>query len=102
MAKGATDDYQPVEATTSFGPSEEAYVVGKGDFGIGSAITATWIVGGAPYADCSRTVVLTENYPDSGYAFSCLPDGGWSPGDCEVQLTLDGRDAGTYPFSVGG
>lgn len=102
MAKGATDDFQPIEPTTIFAPSDGVHVVVKGDFGIGSAITATWIVADAPYVPCSLTVLLTENHPDSRHTFSCVPEGGWPPGDYEVQLTLDGRDAGTYSFSVAG
>jgi hypothetical protein len=100
LAKGTDADFNPVQATTTFYPMDRVYLVGMGDFGVGTWLYGEWYVNGRVDESGSRKVTLQDNAPDTGFSFSHLPAGGWPPGAHYAVLLMDGREIGRYAFYV--
>ncbi|RME82823.1 MAG: hypothetical protein D6775_09810, partial [Caldilineae bacterium] len=99
-ARGATDDYEPIEPTDSFAPDEEVYLVGSADLAKGSTLEAHWYIGGEEDETGARSLTAEEDYTDAGFYFSFLPEGGWPEGEHQVRLVLDNEEVGRYTFSI--
>jgi hypothetical protein len=100
LALGVDDSYNPVEAATTFALDETVYLVGRGDLGLATWLQADWFVSGALDDAGTRSLTLEENTPDTGFAFSFLPEGGWPPGDHFVVLTMNDQEVGRYAFTA--
>lgn len=100
LAKGADENYNPIEPTTAFAHGDTVFIVGRGDFGTGSWLQAEWTVNGELAEAATRSLTINENLSDTGFSFSFLPDDGWPPGEHSVVLTMNGREIGRYEFTV--
>lgn len=100
LAKGADDNYNPLDATTTFAPGEAVYLVGRGDLGLATWLQADWYVGGQLDDAGTRSLTLEENVADTGFAFYYLPEGGWPAGEHFVILTMNGVEEGRYTFTI--
>jgi hypothetical protein len=101
LAQGADENYVPIMPTTTFSREDTVHLVGQGDLGLHSWVQADWFVNGELDGTGTRSLTMTENAPDTGFAFSYHPEGGWPPGDHFVVLTMDDQEVGRYPFAVG-
>jgi hypothetical protein len=102
LARGATEDYEPIEPTSSFSSTSEVFLVGEGDLGVSTWLQADVYVNGVPYEEGTRSLTLQENIPGAGFVFSFLPEGGWPEGQHFVVLTMNDREVGRYTFSTSG
>ncbi|NOZ26605.1 MAG: hypothetical protein GXP39_00945 [Chloroflexi bacterium] len=100
LARGATEDFQPIEPTDTFTPTEEVFVVGRVDLGLHSTLEAHWYVSGQLDEAGTRTITAQENVEDTGFYFSYLPEQGWPEGEHKVVLLIDDREVATYTFTV--
>jgi hypothetical protein len=102
LAKGAEQDYTPIEPTDSFVAEDEVYLVGRGDFGVHSRLRIEWYVNGE-LDDAGSKVLgpLEENMADTGFSFYYRPDGGWAEGEHEAVLYVDDAKIESYAFTVG-
>lgn len=100
LARGADDNYNPIDATTTFVPDEAVYLVGRGDLGLATWLQGEWYVGGQLDDAGTRSLTLEENASDSGFVFYYLPEGGWPAGEHFVVLTMNGVEVGRYTFTV--
>jgi len=100
LARGADENYNPVDPSTSFAPADTVYLVGHGDLGIATWLQADWYVNGQLDEAGTRSLGLEENYPDVGFSFSFLPEGGWPAGEHYVTLTVNGEEIGRYTFTI--
>jgi hypothetical protein len=100
LAKGADADYKPIEPTDTFAPGDTVFLVGRGDYGIGTWLQAEWYVNGEIADSATRSITLKENLSDTGFSFSFLPDTGWPVGEHYVLLTMNGREIGRYNFKI--
>lgn len=100
LALGADQNYNPIDPTTTFAFDEEVYLVGGGDLGLATWLQADWYVDGQLDPAGTRSVSLEENIPGAGFAFSYLPEGGWTPGEHFVVLTMNDQEVGRYTFTV--
>jgi hypothetical protein len=100
LARGADDNYNPVDPTTTFAVDEEVYAVGRGDLGLDTWIRADWYVSGQLDEAGTRSITLQENASDVGFSFSFLPEGGWPAGEHWVVLTMNDQEVGRYSFTV--
>jgi hypothetical protein len=100
LARGADENYDPIEPADTFGSADEVYLVGHGDLGIATWLQAEWYVDGQLDEQLVRNFSLSENAPDVGFAFSGLPEGGWPPGEHTVTLIINGQEIGTYTFTI--
>ena len=100
LAKGADENYNPIEPATTFAPAEAVYLVGRGDLGQESWIQADWFVSGQLDEAGTRSITLEEDMTDAGFSFSFVPEAGWPSGEHYVVLTVDGEEVGRYPFAI--
>jgi hypothetical protein len=100
LARGADENYNPVEPTTTFGATDEVYLVGHGDLGLATWLQADWFVSGQLDEQGTRSLSLEENAADVGFAFSFLPEGGWPAGEHYVILTVNDQEIGRYSFTI--
>ncbi|HFD38850.1 MAG TPA: hypothetical protein ENJ31_03240 [Anaerolineae bacterium] len=100
LARGADDNYNPIDPTTTFASDETVYLVGRGDLGVDTWIQADWYIGGQLDENGTRSITVDDNYTDVGFSFSYLPEGGWPPGEHFVVLTMNGVEVGRYPFTI--
>jgi hypothetical protein len=100
LAKGADENYNPVEPATTFAADETVYLVGRGDLGLDTWIQADWYVSGQLDEAGTRSITLQENAPDVGFSFSFLPEGGWPAGEHLVVLTMNDQEVGRYSFTI--
>ncbi len=100
LARGATDDYQPIEPTDTFTPTEAVFLVGRADLGVFSTLEAHWYVSGQLDQAGTRTITTQENVEDTGFYFSYLPEQGWPEGEHKVVLLIDDREVASYSFTV--
>ena len=101
LARGAEEDYTPIDITDVFDPDEEVYLVGNADLGLHTWIQANWYANGAWDEAGTRSFTMSENADDVPFSFAFLPDGGWHTGTHTVTLTLNDVQAGVYPFRIG-
>ncbi len=102
LARGATENYDPIEPTTEFSATDEVFLVGEGDLGTSTWLQADPYINGEPYEDGTRSLTLEENIPGAGFVFSFLPEGGWPEGEHFVVLTMNDQEVGRYPFTTTG
>lgn len=103
MAKGADEDYQPIDATTTFATDTPAiYIVGAfNNAPEGTVILVEWY-----YLETSPATFIddTEYTLDSmsgRFSFNLSkPTAGWPVGDYEVLLYMDNVLKNTVPFKV--
>lgn len=100
LARGADENYQPIDPTTSFAPDQEVYLVGAGDLGLSTWLQADWYVNGELDEAGTRSITLDQNITDAGFNFYYLPQGGWPAGEHFVVLTMNDQEVGRYPFTV--
>jgi hypothetical protein len=100
LARGADENYDPVEPTNTFASTDEVHLVGHGDLGIATWLQAEWYVNGQLDETGTRSLSLSENAADVGFAFSFLPEGGWPTGESFVVLTINGQEIGKYTFTI--
>lgn len=100
LARGADEDYNPVEPTTAFAFDEMVYLVARGDLGTATWLQADWYVNGQLDETGTRSLTMEENAADVGLAFSFLPEGGWPPGEHFVILTMNDREVERYTFTI--
>jgi len=101
LARGAAEDYNPIEPTTTFAPDEDVYLVGRGDLGLATWLQAEWYVSGQLDEAGTRSLTLEENALDTGFVFSYLPAGDWPTGEHTVVLTMNDVEVGRYSFTIG-
>ncbi len=102
LALGTDENYNPVEPTTTFAVDDTVNLVGHGDLGLATWLQADWYVSGQLDEAGTRSLTLAENAPDTGFAFSYLPEGGWPAGEHFVVLTVNDQEVGRYTFTVAG
>ena len=102
LARGATENYDPIEPTQDFSSTMEVFLVGEGDLGISTWLQADVYINGQPYEEGTRSLTLQENIPAAGFVFSFLPEGGWPEGQHYVVLTMNDREVGRYTFTTSG
>lgn len=100
LARGADEDYNPIEPTTQFGAADTVYLVGKGDLGLATLLQADWFVSGQLDEAGTRRLTLDKNIEDAGFAFSFVPEGGWPTGAHLVVLTVNNQEIGRYSFTT--
>jgi hypothetical protein len=100
LAKGADENYDPIDPATTFTTGEAVYLVGHGDLGLATWLQADWYVDGQLDEAGTRNFSLEENVADVGFAFSYLPEGGWTAGEHFVVLTVNGEEIGRYTFTI--
>ncbi len=100
LARGTTDNFDPIEPATVFAPDDAIFVVGTGDLGAASYIDIAWYINGELLDSASSPLTSTEDADDIGFYFCLRPGEGWKPGDHEVRVTLDDTLHGTYPFTI--
>jgi hypothetical protein len=100
LALGADENYDPIDPTTTFGFDETVHLVARGDLGLSSWIQVDWYVDGQLDEAGTRSLTMDENAPETGFAFSFLPEGGWPAGEHYVILTMDDQEVGTYSFTI--
>jgi len=100
LAQNVTEDYQPVDPTNTFAPTDEVFLVGRMDLGIFSTLEANWFVRDTLDEDGTRTLTAQENLEDTEFYFSFLPEDGWSEGEHQVVLLIDGQEVSRYTFTV--
>ena len=100
LARGADANYNPVNPTTTFHSTDAVYLVGRGDWGLGTWLQAEWYVNGKLDKTGTRSLTLKENAPDTGFDFSYLPKGGWPVGEHYVVLIVNDKEVGRYTFTV--
>lgn len=100
LARGATDDYQPIDPTDTFAPDEEVYLVGTVDLGNLSTLEVHWYVGDQVDEEGTRFFTAQENLTDTGFYFSFIPSGGWPEGEHKAVLLIDDQEVGTFPFTI--
>jgi hypothetical protein len=100
LARGTDENYNPVDPATTFALDDTVNLVGRGDLGLDTWLQADWYVNGQLDEAGTRSLTLTENAPDTGFAFSYLPEGGWPAGEHFVVLTMNDREVDRYAFTV--
>jgi hypothetical protein len=100
LARGVDDDYNPVEPTTTFGPDEKVYLVGRGDLGIYTWVRVEWYVDGVLDEEGTKQITWSEDAADSGFFFSYLPEAGWPEGEHQVVLIMNDEEVGRYDFAI--
>jgi len=100
LARDVDADYNPVDPTTIFTPTDTVNLVGLGDLGIDTWLQADWYVNGQLDEAGTRSLTLKENAPDTGFTFSYLPAEGWPVGEHSVTLTVNDEEVGRYSFSI--
>jgi hypothetical protein len=100
LAKGADENYTPIEPTTEFAYDEAVYLVGAADLGVTSWLQVEWYVGGERDDAGTRSITAQENLEDTGFSFYYLPEGGWPAGEHEVVLILNDEEVGRYSFTA--
>lgn len=100
LAKGADENYNPVDATTTFASEEAVYLVGRGDLGLATWLQADWYVVGQLDDAGTRSLSLEEDAADAGFVFYYLPEGGWPAGEHFAILTMNGVEVGRYTFTI--
>lgn len=100
LARGADENYNPIEPTTAFAFDEEVYLVGQGDLGLGTWLQAEWYVNGQLDPSGTRHLPMDENIPGAGFIFSFLPEGGWPAGEHFAVLTMNDQEVGRYALTV--
>ena len=101
LARDVTDDYQPIDPTTNFAADERVYIIGSGDFPVGSLLRTVWTWG----AGETETYVIgpyTEALEDNSFWFYFKPEEDWTDGAYEVSLYLNGEFYDSYGFTIGG
>jgi hypothetical protein len=102
LARDTDENYNPVDPTTTFAVDDTVNLVGRGDLGLDTWIQADWYVSGQLDDAGTRSLTLSENAADTGFAFSFLPEGGWPSGEHFVVLTMNDQEVGRYTFTVAG
>jgi hypothetical protein len=102
LALGTDENYNPVEPTTTFAVDDTVNLVGRGDLGLATWLQAEWYVNGQLDDNGTRSLTLSENAPDTGFAFSYLPEGGWPAGEHFVVLIVNDQEVGRYTFTIQG
>ncbi len=100
LARDVTDDYQPVDPTTTFAADERVYIVGSGDFPVGSLLRTVWTYGEGE-TDTYDIGPYTESLENNGFWFYFKPEQDWTDGAYEVSLYLNGELYDSYAFTVG-
>lgn len=100
LARGADENYDPIDPATAFAPDQAVFLVGDGDLGLSTWLQVGWFVNGQLDEAGTRSFTLEENLPDAGFAFSFLPEGGWPLGEHFVVLIMNDQEVGRYPFTV--
>ena len=100
LARGADEDYNPIDLTDVFDTDEKVFLVGNADLGIDTWIQADWYVNGERDAAGTRSITVSENADDVPFSFAYLPDGGWLTGTHTVTLTINDVEVGRYPFAI--
>jgi hypothetical protein len=100
LALGTDENYDPVDPTTTFAVDDTVNLVGHGDLGLDTWLQADWYVSGQLDEAGTRSLTLSENAADTGFAFSYLPEGGWPAGEHFVVLTVNDQEVGRYTFTV--
>jgi hypothetical protein len=100
LALGVDEDYDPVETTTVFAFDDIVYLAGRGDLGQATWLQADWYVDGRLDEAGTRSLTIEDNVPDTGFAFSYVPEGGWPSGEHFVVLTMNDVEVGDYSFTV--
>ena len=100
LARGATEDYAPIEPGDVFAPQDKVYLVGRADLGLYSTLKVRWYVDGKLDEAGTRAMTAQENVEDAGFYFSFIPDGGWPEGEHRVVLLIDDQEVASYPFTV--
>ena len=100
LARGVDGDYNPVDATTTFAFDDTVNLVGMGDLGQATWLQADWYIDGRLDPAGTRSLTMEDNAPDTGFAFSYVPEGGWPPGDHSVVLTMNDVEVGDYTFTI--
>lgn len=100
LAAGSTKDYQPIDPTTTFTPTQPVYLVGEGDFGTHSWMEVRWFEDGELKDEGTRSITLEEDKEAAGFNFFFLPEGGWKEGEHEVALIVNDEEVSRFPFTV--
>lgn len=100
LARGADDQYNPIDPTTEFGPTDQVVLAGKADLGLRSWVEAQWYVDGKVVDAGTRTYTMEENKAATPFTFIFLPEGGWPQGKHEVVLSINDQEAGRYSFTI--
>jgi hypothetical protein len=100
LARGSSEDYSAIDPTTTFGPTEEVFIVGRGDFGLATWLQAEWYVAGERNEDATRSITMEEDASDTGFYFSFVPDNGWPLGEHAVVLIMNDEEVGRYDFTI--
>lgn len=100
MARSLDANYEPVEMTNVFDPTDVFYCSVKvTDLEKGSEVTARWFFG----SEFLGEYTYTAEAGGSGYiGFNLSPAGTWSAGNYRVDIYLDGELAQSAAFSVAG
>jgi len=101
MARSLNADYEPVETTNVFGPTEVFYCSVKvTDLEEDSEVTARWFFGSEPLGEYTY---MAEGGGSGHIGFNLLsPAGTWLAGNYRVDIYLNGELAQSAAFSVVG
>jgi hypothetical protein len=100
LARGADENYNPIEPTTQFSAADTVYLVGNGNLGLETWLQADWFVSGQLDEAGTRSLTLEENIENAGFAFSFVPEGGWPAGEHWVILAVNNEEIGRYSFTT--
>jgi len=100
LARQVDDDFNPVDKTQTFLPSDSVQLAVRADVGLETWIQAEWLVAGNVDDEGTRSLTFQENASDTGLVFSFVPEGGWPEGKHEVVLTINDEEAARRKFTV--
>jgi len=100
MARSLDANYEPVETTNVFGPTDTFYCSVKvTDLEEGSEVTAKWFFGSESLGEYTYTA---EAGGSGHIGFNLSPAGTWQAGNYRVDIYLNGELAQSAAFSVVG
>ena len=100
LARDVTNDWQPVDATENFQPTDTVYLAVRADVGLQTWIQTMWYVDKKLDVKGTRSLTYKENRSDAKMSFSFIPEGGWPPGQHEVVITLNDEQTVRRRFTV--
>jgi len=100
FARDVDDNFNPIDPTDTFAPTETVYLVIRGDVGLRTWMQAEWYVNGTLNEQGTRSLTFEENATDTSLTFSLLPEGGWPVGNHEVVVTMNDEEAARKAFTI--
>jgi hypothetical protein len=100
LARKVDDDFNPVEETQAFLPTEIVHLAVRADVGLATWLQAEWLVAGEVVDQGTASLTFEENATDTAMHFTFMPEGGWPEGSHEVILTMNDEVVARQKFAI--